>query len=135
MTDDLAIMSAMNPAKTMTASERDTELDKMATTAATAFYDKYASSVDVHIKANPELYLQHTIPYLTVRTLQRQEKVLGRQEKALESLEKDSRWIKWSAIITLCLTVVLAFLTAVLAFLAWHDYIMWHDYIIRTSPP
>jgi hypothetical protein len=63
-----------------------------------------------------------TIPYLTVRTLQR-------QEQLLKNLETDSRWIKWSAIITLGLTVVLAFLTAVLAFIAYHDY------IIRPAPP
>src|SRR6516225_1394028 len=61
--------------------------------------------------------LQAILAEKTRRTLQR-------EEKLLKSLQSDSRWIKWSAIITLGLTVVLAFLTAVLAFIAYHDYII-----------
>jgi hypothetical protein len=89
----------------MTASERDTRMSEMASIAAAAFCEKHESATDVHIKANPELYLQHTIPYLTVRTIHR-------HEKALKGLEADSRWIKR-------LTFVLAALTIALVYYAW----------------
>ena len=96
-------------------------MSDIASEAAGPFLHKYEIG-DKQIKSCPETFLQYSIPYLTVRTLQR-------QEQLLKTLETDSRWIKWSAIITLGLTVVLAFLTAVLAFIAYHDY------IIRTAPP
>jgi hypothetical protein len=105
----------------MSVGERDKKMSDLASDAAEAFLHKYEIG-DKQIASSPETFLQYSIPYLTVRTLQR-------QEKLLKSLESDSRWIKWSAIIILGLTVVLAVLTAVLAFIAYHDY------IIRTAPP
>jgi hypothetical protein len=78
----------------MTAGERDKKMDEVATAAATAFRRKYQSATKEQIEASPypETYLQHTIPYLTVRTLHR-------QEKALQSLEADSRWIKFLTVV------------------------------------
>jgi hypothetical protein len=76
----------------MDVGERDKKMSDMASIAAGAFCEKYFSGTDSHIKANPEMYLQHTVPYVTVRTLQRHEKALDRHEKALNSLEADSRW-------------------------------------------
>jgi hypothetical protein len=91
--------------------ERDKKMDEMASEAAAAFCRKHANDTDAQVEASPETYLQHSIPYLTVRTLQR-------QEKALNSLEADSRCIKTFAIITGVLTLVLASLTLVLAIYA-----------------
>jgi len=87
-------------------------MSDMASIAAEAFCKKHESGTDDHIKANPEEYLTHTVPYVTVRTLQRHETALDRHEKALKSLEADSRWIKR-------LTFVLAALTIALVYYAW----------------
>jgi hypothetical protein len=105
----------------MDVGERDRRMNEMASIAAGAFCEKHASGTDDHIKANPELYLQHTIPYLTVRTLQRHEKALDRHEKALHCLETDSRWINAFAIITGVFTFVLIALTIVLVYYAWRS--------------
>ena len=106
----------------MDVGKRDKTMSDMASIAAEAFCDKHTSpSVNqAHIRANPEMYLEHTVPYITVRTLHRLEETLKRQETALKSLEADSRWIKWFAIITGVLTLVLVFLTIVLAKYASH---------------
>jgi hypothetical protein len=72
----------------MSVGERDEKMNKMASIAAEAFCETHTPvSVD-HIRANPEMYLEHTVPYISVRTLHR-------HEKALKSLEADSKWIKW----------------------------------------
>jgi hypothetical protein len=89
----------------MTAGERDKKMDQIATRAASEFCRKHEADADAQIEADPEKYLQHSIPYLTVRTLHR-------HEKALKGLEADSRWIK-------LLTLVLVILTIVLAIYAW----------------
>ncbi len=80
-------------------------MNEMASIAAEAFCKKHESDTDVYIKIHPHEFLQHTIPYLTVRTLHR-------HEKALKSLEADSRWIKR-------LTFVLGALTLALVYYAW----------------
>lgn len=95
----------------MSVGERDKKMSDMASDAAAAFCRKYEIG-DKQIGSSPETYLQYSIPYLTVRTLQRQEIALDRHEKALKSLEADSRWIKR-------LTFVLAALTIALVFYAW----------------
>jgi len=87
--------------ETMSPGERDKKMDEVASKAAAAFCRKHANDTGEQIEASPDTYLQYSIPYLTVRTLQR-------QEKALSSLEADSRWIKAFAIITGILTLVLA---------------------------
>ena len=89
----------------MTPGERDKKMDGIASKAAAAFCLKHETDTDAQIEASPEIYLQHSIPYLTVRTLHR-------HEKALKGLEADSRWIKF-------LTLVLVILTIVLAGYAW----------------
>src|SRR5205823_11668999 len=98
----------------MDVGKRDKTMSDMASIAAEAFCDKHTSpSVNqAHIRANPEMYLEHTVPYITVRTLHR-------HEKALKSLEADSKWIKSFAIITGILTFVLMCLTIILAMYAW----------------
>ena len=107
----------------------------MASVAAEAFCEKYASTDDSHIKQNPEFYLEHTIPYLTVRTLHTTRDTLARHEKALKSLEADSRWIKWFAIITGVLTAALFFLTIVLAIYAGRlDAVMNSPRLVNESP-
>ena len=88
--------------------------------AAEGFCEMYTPLSPDHIRKNPERFLEHTVPYITVRTLHRLEETLKRQETALKSLEADSRWIKWFAIITGVLTLVLVFLTIVLAKYASH---------------
>jgi hypothetical protein len=102
----------------MNADEQDKRMMELATEAAGKWLHKYDIG-DQQIGSSPETYLQYSIPYLTVRTLQRQEKSLNsleatlqRQEKALDSLKADSRWIKGFAIVT-------GILTAVLAYYAW----------------
>jgi hypothetical protein len=111
----------------MDVGERDKRMSDMASIAAGAFCEKYDSATSARdIKFRPQEYLQHTIPYLTVRTLQRLEEILKRHEKALKSLEADSRWIKR-------LTFVLAALTIALVFYAWRL-----DTVIRSlqeTPP
>jgi hypothetical protein len=108
----------------MDVGKRDKMANELASEAAGQFLREYEIG-NKHVKDSPETVLQYTIPYLTVRmlhsvgdTLDRQEKALDRQEQALNSLEKDSQWIKGSAIITLFLTAVLACLTVVLAYYA-----------------
>ncbi len=98
----------------MPVGERDKKMSEMASEAAAAFCHKYETG-DKQIGSSPETYLQHSIPYLTVRTLHRLEEILKRQEMALTSLEADSRWIRVFAIVTGILTGVLVFLTIVLA--------------------
>ena len=119
----------------MSVGERDEKMNKLASEASELFVRRYDLG-DRRVKDSPETVLQYAVPYLPVRTLHRvrdtldrQERALDRYEKALKSLKHDSRWINWSAIITVGLTVVLAVLTTVLAFIAYHDY------IIRTAPP
>jgi hypothetical protein len=111
----------------MSDGDRDTKMNEMATIAAEEFCTKHYSPTATRerIKENPEMYLEQTIPYLTVRTLHRQgealdrhEKALDRHEKALDSLKADSRWIKWFAIISGLLTFVLVGLTIILALYA-----------------
>jgi hypothetical protein len=105
----------------MSVFERDNKMSDMASIAAEAFCEKHASGTPDHIKANPELYLQHTVPYLTVRALHRLEETLKRHETALKGLEADSRWIKWFAIATGFLTFALLILTIVLSRYALQD--------------
>ena len=107
----------------MDVGERDKRMSELASEAAGAFLHKYDTG-DKQITSFPETYLQYSIPYLTVRTLQRQEKALDKQEKALKSLETDSRRIKCFAIVTGVLTFVLMILTGVLAYIAVQDYII-----------
>ena len=109
--------------KTMSIGERDKLMSDIATKAADEYYRKSENATDLQIKSFPETYLQHTIPYLTVRTLHRLEETLKRQETALKSLEADSRWIKLFAIVTGILTAVLVILTIVLARYALEDLI------------
>ena len=90
----------------MDVGKRDKMMNELASEAASEFVHKYEIG-DKQVKSSPETVLQYSIPYLTVRTLQRQEKALDRQEKALKSLEADSRWIKAFAIITAILTAAL----------------------------
>ena len=94
----------------MSPGERDKKMNEIASKAA-AVYCRHANDSDEQIEALPETYLQHSIPYLTVRTLQR-------HEDALKGLKSDSRWIKWFTIVTGCLTLVLAGLTVFLAIYA-----------------
>ena len=95
----------------MDVGKRDKMMNELAGEAAGEFLHKYEIG-DKQIKSSPETVLQYLIPYLTVRTLQRQEIALDRHEKALKSLEADSRWIKR-------LTFVLAALTIALVYYAW----------------
>jgi len=95
----------------MDVGKRDKMMNELAGEAAGEFLHKYEIG-DKQIKSSPETVLQYSIPYLTVRTLQRQEIALDRHEKALKSLEADSRWIKR-------LTFVLAALTIALVYYAW----------------
>jgi hypothetical protein len=110
----------------MSVGERDKKMSEMASITAEAFCEQHFSGTPDHIKAHPKEYLQHTVPYLTVRTLQRQETALDRHEKALNSLEADSRWIKF-------LTVVLVALTIVLAYYAWRLDAVIHS--LQETPP
>src|SRR5260370_41600210 len=104
----------------MSVGQRDEKMSKMASIAAEAFCEQHTSpSVPVdHIKANPEMFLEHTVPYITVRTLHKLEETLKRQETALKSLEADSKWIKGFAIITGFLTLLLMGLTIILTIYA-----------------
>jgi hypothetical protein len=99
----------------MSAGERDKKMDEIATAAATAFCRKYenATTEQIESTSNPEPILEHSIPYLTVRTLHR--------------LEDDSGWIKAFAIITGVLTFVLVILTVVLAMYAWRLDVVIHS--------
>jgi hypothetical protein len=96
----------------MSVGERDKRMSDIASVAAEAFCKKYdATGSERDIKFRPQEYLQHSVPYITVRTLHTTRDILARHENALKSLEKDSRWIKF-------LTIVLVILTAVLAYYA-----------------
>ena len=98
--------------KAMSAGERDKMMNDIATVAATEYcrhYEATGGANQARIKENPGHYLNETIPYLTVRTLQRLEEILKRHETALKSLEADSRWIKFLTIVLVILTIVLAF--------------------------
>jgi hypothetical protein len=55
------------------------------------------------------MYLEYTIPYLTVRALHRLEETLKRHETALKSLEADSRWIKRLTFVLAALTIALVY--------------------------
>jgi len=106
----------------MSFGQRDKTMSDMASIAAEAFCDKHTSpsDSDAHIRANPEMYLEHAVPYITVRTLHR-------HEQALASLEADSRWIKR-------LTFVLVFLTIVLAYYAFRLDTVIHSLQSNASP-
>jgi hypothetical protein len=110
----------------MSVGERDKKMSDMASAAAAAFCHKYETG-DKQVESSPETYLQYSIPYLTVRTLQRQEKVLNSHEKALASLEADSKWIKAFAIITGVLSLALVLLTIALAIYAWRLDTLMHS--------
>ena len=83
----------------MSVGKRDKTMTKMASIAAEAFCEQHTFPSDSvsadHIKEKAEMFLEHTVPYITVRTLHK--------------LQADSRWIKWFAIITGILTIVLAY--------------------------
>jgi hypothetical protein len=98
-------------------------MSDIATKAATAYCHKYENATYEQIESDPETYLRHTTPYLTVRMLHQLAETLKRHETALKSLETDSRWIKWFAIITGVLTFVLVILTIVLGRYALDDII------------
>jgi len=102
----------------MSVGERDEKMNKMASIAAEAFCEKHTPVSDDHIKEHPEMFLEHTIPYLTVRTLHELRETLERQETALKSLEADSRWIRRLTFVLVGLTVVLAILTIALLYYA-----------------
>ena len=92
-------------------------MNEIATIAATKFCEMHTPISPGAIENDPEKFLKHTVPYLTVRTLHRHEEALARHEKALASLEVDSRSIRR-------LTWVLVFLTIVLAYYAAHDTVI-----------
>jgi hypothetical protein len=106
----------------MNVGERDKKMSELASEAAGEFLHKYEIG-DKQVQSSPETVLQYSIRYLTVGTLHRLEETLKRQETALKSLERDSRWIKWFAIITGILTAALVFLTIVLARYGLEDLI------------
>jgi len=62
----------------MSVGERDEKMNKMASIAAEAFCEKHTPVSDDHIKEHPETFLEHTIPYLTVRTLHELRETLKR---------------------------------------------------------
>ena len=76
-------------------------MDEIATEAATGFCSQYEADAKRGLSRSPEKDLEHSIPYLTVRTPHR-------HEKALKSLEIDSRWIKFLTVVLVALTIVLA---------------------------
>jgi hypothetical protein len=93
----------------MSVGERDKTMSKMARIAAEAFCDQHTSPSDsqgtslaASIRNDPKMYLEHTVPYLTVRALHR-------HEEALVSLEADSQWIKRLTFVLVGLTIVLAY--------------------------
>lgn len=89
------------PDKKMSVGERDTKMSNIASLAAEAYCETYDSvRNEREIKFRPKEYLEHTVPYLTVRNL--------------HFLKADSKWIKAFAIITGILTFVLVGLTIVL---------------------
>jgi hypothetical protein len=121
MSNDPGNMSSTNPEKTMSVGERDKKMSDIASLAAEAFCEKYDSDRNARdIKFRPKEYLEHTIPYLTVRNL--------------HSLKADSKWIKAFALITGVLTAVLVALTIVLAIYAWRLDTVMHSLELNTSP-
>jgi len=94
----------------MSVGERDRKMSDIARIAAEAFCEKYDPDPDRNfIKTRPQEFLQYTVPYVTVRTLQRTEDALARHEKALKSLEVDSRWIKRLTFVLAALTIALLY--------------------------
>jgi hypothetical protein len=63
----------------MSVGQRDEEMNKVASIAAEAFCEKHTPVSEAHIKEHPETFLEHTIPYLTVRTLHELRETLKRQ--------------------------------------------------------
>jgi hypothetical protein len=92
----------------MSDEERDKKIRELANQAASNFLHPYDVG-NKHIGSSPETFLQYSIPYLTVLTLEHQENALARHEKALKSLEADSRWIKFLTVVLVALTIVLAY--------------------------
>ena len=70
----------------MSDEERDKKIRELASQAASNFLYPYDVG-NKHIGSSPETFLQYSIPYLTVLTLEHQENALARHEKALKSLE------------------------------------------------
>jgi hypothetical protein len=69
----------------MSVGERDKKMSDIASIAAEAYSQRNdPAGTERDINFRPQEYLQHTIPYLTVRALQRQEIALDRHEKALK---------------------------------------------------
>jgi hypothetical protein len=69
----------------MDVGERDKKMSEIASIAAAAFCEKYdPATYERDIKIHPQDYLQHTVPYITVRTLHHHRDTLDRQEKALK---------------------------------------------------
>jgi len=105
----------------MSARERDKKMSDMASIAADEFCKQHTdpSVSEANIRSKPEWYLEHTVPFLTVRALHRHEEALARHGNALTSLEVDSRSIKRLTRVLVGLTVVLAILTFALALLCF----------------
>ncbi len=95
----------------MSVGERDRRTNVIASDAASEFCRAIDPSNKEDIAKRPDWYLAHSVPYLTVRTLQR-------NEESLKSLKCDSKWIKWFAIITGVLSAVLVLQNIVLAYYA-----------------
>ena len=73
------------PVMKMSVGERDKRLNEMASIAADEFCVLHTdpSVSDASIRNKPEWYLEHTVPYLTVRALHFQRDILQRHEAAL----------------------------------------------------
>jgi hypothetical protein len=110
----------LNPAMSMSVGERDKKMSNMASIAAEVFCEMHTPLSPDHIRNDPEMFLKHTVPYITVRTLHK--------------LQADSRWIKAFAIITGILTAVLVGLTIVLAFYAFRLDTVTHLLQSNASP-
>ena len=98
-------MSIDDREKKMSVGVRDRTMSDIASIAAEGFCEMHTPLSPDHIRKNPEKFLEHTVPYITVRTLHK--------------LQADSKWIKLFAIITGILTAGLVFLTIVLAVYAF----------------
>ena len=87
---------SMSMSMSMSARERDKKMSDMASIAADEFCKQHTdpSVSEANIRSKPEWYLEHTVPFLTVRALHRHEEALARHGNALTSLEVDSRSIK-----------------------------------------
>ena len=113
-------MSAGEPEKKMSVGVRDRTMSDIASIAAEAFCEMHTPLSPDHLRKNPERFLEHTVPYITVRTLHK--------------LQADSRWIKAFAIITGFLTFVLVALTIVLAMYAFRLDTVIHSLQSNASP-